>query len=98
MLVERNLSIFEKTFPSESAANALSHITQDTRAKAVFERAKLSPVERLKQIKLDSPDLRSRILNTHSNLAVMLANGFLQIEKFFGMKIQTCGMWVHKIH
>ncbi|WP_462154845.1 replication endonuclease [Pseudoalteromonas piscicida] len=84
MLNERQLTTFEKTFPAQSAVNAVALITPDTSAKAIVARAKLPNKQRLLEDKLDSHQLRSEVLHTHSNLAVMLANGYLVTEKFFG--------------
>ena len=84
MLNEHKLSVFEKTFPAQSAVNAVAHITNDRSAWGIVRRLDLSNAELKKQDKLDSYELRSRILHTHSNLAVMLANGYLLTEKFFG--------------
>ncbi|RZM76432.1 replication endonuclease [Pseudoalteromonas rubra] len=84
MLHERQLTVFEKTFPTQSAENAIAHIGPDTSAQAIVTRAKLPIKQRIAESKLDSHHLRSQILQTHSNLAILLANGYLVTDKFFG--------------
>ncbi|KZN58418.1 hypothetical protein N474_25550 [Pseudoalteromonas luteoviolacea CPMOR-2] len=86
-LHERSLSLFERIFPAESSAKAIQDVTPPRTAKVISELSGIK--DRSEWLEkyghyctFDSE--RSNILQTHSSLSIMLANGYLQTEKYFG--------------
>ncbi|WP_046004243.1 replication endonuclease [Pseudoalteromonas rubra] len=83
-LSEHTLPVYERIFPTQSAVNALADLQGDTSAQAIANRARMGKKERFADDKLNSLEARTKILTRHSSLSIMLANGYLVTEKFFG--------------